>query len=219
MSTLFLICAGLGGTLLLLQFLASLIGFGGDDGDGGHDHAHVGADHHDVGHDGHDAHHHGVDGRDHPQSSLSTWLFSVLSFKSIMTAIAFFGLGGLTATAYQFDELQAFGIALLCGLVALYAVGMLMRLLYSLKADGTIRIDRAVGKTGTVYLKIPGNRGGSGKVTLTVQNRSVEYLAITANDAIPTGSKVVVVAITGPDTVEVALAPVATSTPENASHV
>ncbi len=212
MSILFLICAVFGGTLLLLQFLAGLIGFGGDDGSDG------GVDHHldgDV--DGHDL----GDGSSSSSGSTSNWLFSVLSFKSIMTAITFFGLGGKAALAYEFDELQAFGIALAFGLVTLYAVGLLMRGLYSLKADGTIRIDRTIGKTGTVYLKIPGNRSGAGKVTLTVQNRSVEYQAITANADIPTGSKVVVVAVHRPDTVEVALAPMSTETSsaENTSHV
>jgi hypothetical protein len=211
MAILFLICAGAGGTLLLLQFLASLIGFGGDDGDGGHDGHADGGDH---GHADHADHGHDADG------SVSNWLFSVLSFKSVLTAITFFGLGGMAALSYRFDDLAALGIALGCGVLALYAVGMLMRSLYRLKADGTIRIDRAVGRTGAVYLKVPARRAGAGKVTLTLQNRSVEYQAVTAGDELPTGSKVVVVAVHRPDTLEVALAPVAPepAPSENASH-
>jgi hypothetical protein len=40
-------------------------------------------------------------------------------------------------------------------------------------------------------------------VTLRLQNRTVEYQALTPHDALPTGSKVVVTGVLGPDTVEV----------------
>jgi len=73
-----------------------------------------------------------------------------------------------------------------------------------LKADGTQRIDRAVGNTGTVYLSVPANQEGTGKVTVKVQNRTVEYLAVTRHQALATGTPVQVVAVVGPDTVEVA---------------
>ena len=45
-----------------------------------------------------------------------------------------------------------------------------------------------------------------GKVTLRLQNRTVEYQALTPHGALPTGSPVVVTAVLGPDTVEVAAA-------------
>jgi hypothetical protein len=55
-------------------------------------------------------------------------------------------------------------------------------------------------------LPIPGKKGGIGKVTLNLQNRTVEYQAVTADKELPTGSKVVVVAVVSSDTVEVASA-------------
>jgi hypothetical protein len=64
-----------------------------------------------------------------------------------------------------------------------------------------------VGKAGAVYLRIPANRSGSGKITLNLQNRTMEYQAVTAGEAIPTGANIVVVGVVGPDTVEVELAP------------
>jgi hypothetical protein len=51
---------------------------------------------------------------------------------------------------------------------------------------------------------VPGQRAGVGKVTLKLQNRTVEYQALTPYQQLPTGSKVVVTAVLGPDTVEVA---------------
>ena len=70
--------------------------------------------------------------------------------------------------------------------------------------DGTARIEAAVGTTATVYLRVPANRTGPGKVTVTVQNRTVECEAVTAAPAdIPTGAPVRVVAVVGPTAVEV----------------
>ena len=93
-------------------------------------------------------------------------------------------------------------------------VAFVMRSLHRLRADGTARIDRSVGKNGTVYLPIPGGNAGTGKVTLNVQNRTVEYQAVTPDQTLPTGAHVVVTAVVGPNTVEV----VPTSTPGSLSH-
>jgi hypothetical protein len=90
-----------------------------------------------------------------------------------------------------------------------------MNSLHKLKADGTIHIERAVGTTGTVYLRIPGQKAGTGKVTLKLQNRTVEYQAITAHDELPTGAKIVVLGVVSPDTVEVGPVP----STERAAHV
>ena len=77
---------------------------------------------------------------------------------------------------------------------------MLMRL----KADGTVQIENAIGQTGTVYLRVPANRTGAGKITLNLQNRTVELEAFTAADELPTGTPIRVVAILSPNSVEVA---------------
>jgi hypothetical protein len=81
-----------------------------------------------------------------------------------------------------------------------------------------------VGAQGTVYLGIPGNRAGIGKVHVNVMNRTLEYNAVTLRDALPTGASIVVVGVINADTVEVAAAQLTTSpiassnTPERASH-
>ena len=66
----------------------------------------------------------------------------------------------------------------------------------------------ATGSTGTVYLAIPGERKGAGKVLLTLQNRTVEYQAVTSRGALPTGAPILVVDVVGPDTVDVVPDPI-----------
>jgi membrane protein implicated in regulation of membrane protease activity len=191
-ETIYLSCAVLGGTLLVCQFLLGLIGFG--------DHHDAGTDHdvHDTGGDHDTQHEHG----DH--DAHATWFVGVLTFRSAVAALTLFGLAGLTARVnLHFDPLQAGVIALAAGAGTLFLVAYMMRSLHRLKADGTVRIERAVGHNGTVYLTIPAAKAGRGKVTLNLQNRTVEYQAVTPNQQLPTGAKVVVTAVIAPDTVEV----------------
>lgn len=186
METLFLIAAGLGGTLIVCQFLAGLLGLGGDDHD---------TDvHHEFNADTHDGDSH---------LSSADWFLGFLTFRALSAALAFFGLGGLCAGYYGLPPSAQLATATLSGAGALYLVATLVRSLYRLKADGTVRIDRAVGRTGTVYLRVPGMNGGAGKVTLNLQNRTVELEAFTAAADLPTGTPVRVVAVRGPSCVEV----------------
>jgi hypothetical protein len=184
METLFLVCAGAGGAFLVLQVLAGALGIGGDHADAGH----------------HDFGHHTEAGHDHGDGN---WFLGLLTFRSVCAAVAFFGLGGLTAGYYGLPDTARMAAAALSGFAALYLVATLMKMLYRLKADGAVRIGHAVGRTGTVYLRVPGQKAGPGKVTLNLQNRTVELEAFTAADELPTGTPVRVVAVLGPSSVEV----------------
>jgi hypothetical protein len=192
METVYTICAAVGGALLALQFIMSLLGMGHHDVGGpdvhdfsGHD-GHLGGESHDVSHD--------------QQASLFA---GILTLRTVIAALTFFGLAGRAAAAAEVSPAESFGIALVAGGAALFGVAFLMRSLYRLRAEGTVRMDRAVGQTATVYLSIPGNKTGAGKVHLKLQNRTVEYQAVTSQQPLPCGSKVVVVGLIGPDTVEV----------------
>jgi membrane protein implicated in regulation of membrane protease activity len=228
LHTVFLVCFLVGGTLMLLQFLLGLLGLGGHHDVGGDVHDVGGAEMHDmgghdaVGHDGpgHDAAGHEDHGHSHGSShthtASSNWLVGVLTFRTIVAAITFFGLAGLAAAAQgSLDPWQVLAIALAAGAGAMFLVAWVMRSLARLNAEGTARIERALGKSGTVYLTVPGNKEGIGKVHLNLQNRTVECQAVTAHPTLPNGTKVVVTAVIGRDTVEVAPAPET----EKAPHV
>jgi hypothetical protein len=181
METVFLICAILGGTLVVCQVAAGLVGIGAEhDTDTGTDH--------DV---------------NHESGEHGNWFLGMLSVRAVTSALLFFGLGGMTALYYGAEEPAAFGIAVGAGIVTLYAVAAMMRSLAQLKHDGTTRVERSVGRTGTVYLRVPAARGGSGKIHLMLQNRTVEYQAVTPGSELATGTPIRVVAVVNSDTVEV----------------
>jgi len=205
MATLFLVCAAVGGTILIGQFVLALVGFGGHDFDGDMPHD-IGDVPHDVHLDGHDAHgpdqelgEHGVG-----HGNLSTWLFGVISFKTLTAATAFFGLAGCAANAGQMSPVAQMTIAIAAGVGAMYSVHWLMRSMRRLSEDGTLRVNRAVGRQGVVYLTIPANRKAAGKVQIQLQNRLMEYQAVTDHDEpLATGAKIQVVGVSGSSVLEV----------------
>jgi hypothetical protein len=218
-----MVCAAFGGTILVLQAITTLIGLGGDSfstdvphdvgGDlGGDVPGDVGGDFHVEtgvhlhGDTGADAPHAAGtdDGQHHPsQGHGSSRLFAVLSFRGVVAAMAFFGLGGLTADAMDLPVPTVLFVALACGAAAMYGMYWLMQWLGTLHAEGTVHLEQAVGLAATVYLGIPGARSGAGKIQVNLQNRTMEYLAITAGEPLATGARVVVVGMVNPETVEV----------------
>jgi len=217
MEQFYLLCAILGGTVFAGQFLLSVVGLAGDhelSGDSGGDHFDGGGDHADGGgHDGTggDDHHGGAAGH----QSANSWFIRVLSLRTVVAGLTFFGLGGLAANSSGASPLGSLAVAAVCGFAALYVVGWAMRTLMRLRSDGTVHIENAVGQPAVVYLTIPGHRAGKGKITVTVQNRTMEYEAETEHETLATGATVQVVAVSGPETVEVVPAP----EPARTSHV
>lgn len=129
---------------------------------------------------------------------------NLLGVRSLSAGLTFFGIGGLGGYALGLvGAAAAFPAALLLGATAAVAVAAAMRALTRMESDGSTRIEGAVGEAATVYLSIPGGRTGLGKVHLRLQNRTVEYQALSTHP-LPTGAHVVVVDVVGPDTVEVA---------------
>jgi hypothetical protein len=222
MQAIFFLCALIGGTIMVCQFFMTVLGLGADadvsdgldagdltsGGDfGGDSHATAGADSAaDPGGDMTDAfdnsHH---DGNSHHQHG-SNWFFVKLTFQTVVAALTFFGLGGMAAQTSGMRTPTTVITAVVAGVAALYIVYWLMELLHKFNSEGNVRIKNAVGHQGTVYVSIPSNNSGAGKILLNLQNRTVELQAKTAEDkTLMPGTNVVVTSILGPGIVEVAL--------------
>jgi hypothetical protein len=201
METVYTIALVLGGIVLVFQFVLSLFGLGDHDGDiGGMHHGDVGGG--DVGHDG-SLHPAGVDG-----SHLTNWFYEIISIRTLAAGATFFGLTGNGALAWGYSPYGAFVMAAAAGGGAMYGVYWIYKQMYRLQNSGTENIRNAIGAAAVVYIPVPASGAGAGKVTFRLQNRLVEYLAVTDEETrLATGEKVVVVAIAGSDTVRVARDP------------
>ena len=203
MEDLYMYCAAIAGTLLVGQLLLSLIGLGHH------------ADLHDLPTAAVDVDT-AADGFEHG----GEWFAGMLSFRAIVAALTVFGLVGLGGEASpQFDRRQTFLIALVAGGSVLYGVGWLLRSLYQLKSEGTVQIERTVGQTGSVYLSIPGKKAGSGKVTVKVQGRTMQFGAMTPDEDLASGTPVVVLSVLTPGMVEVTKISETPTATEGEAHV
>ncbi len=193
---LFAVCAAIGCTVLVFQFVLTMLGVVGESTDFGIDDPGMDADFDlDADFDGDsdfDADH--VD---------SNWLFGMLSLKTVIAFLAFFGLGGLTIeSAGQTLPIQLIG-ATLCGGIAFFSIYHIMRGLGQLRSDGTVRIANAIGCEGTVYTSIPAEHEGQGKIQVPVQGQLMEYFARTEGPALTPGAIVEVTAVISDNTLEV----------------
>ncbi|WP_166820388.1 hypothetical protein [Thalassoroseus pseudoceratinae] len=202
-------CAILAGTMLFGQFLLSLLGIGGDH-DGGLDHEggletggldHDGFDDIEIDHEGLDDSSHVGDTQDGHHDGIR--FASLLSFRALVASMAIFGLTGIAASR-EYDPALAFSMATAAGIAVLFLVGWLMNTFYGLATDGTIHIEQTMGMTGRVYVKVPADSQGQGRVTVLVGDRTVEFQAVTAQDQeLPTGTPVIVTNVLNDKLIEV----------------
>jgi len=120
------------------------------------------------------------------------------SFPLFVEVDSLSGAGWLVVGAVVFVLMVCLGIFAM----ALYGLWR-TRSQNSLEPEGAPQIEEAVGKRATVYVPIPGGESGAGKIQVNLRNRTMEYLAMTSGQKLPSGSKVVVVRVITPTTVEV----------------
>ena len=164
---------------MVLQFFLMMLGFGGGGDEGG-------------------------DFGDTTEHASPADIFKVLSLRTIIAGITFFGLGGLAGLTSGCSKPISVLFAFIAGLVAIYGVYYLYRAAARLKDDGSLTDKTLVGATGSVYVRIPSAQSGAGKVLVSQQGRTVEYEAITAGEELKTTTPIIVVRIISSTTVEVA---------------
>ncbi len=178
LAKIYITCAIIGGSVLFAQFGLNLIGLGGD------------TDFDDVGED--------VDLEDMGDPSLN-----VLSIRAIAGFLTFFGLVGWIGTGAGWGHTLTAVAATAAGASVMLFIAWIMRFFKKLSISGNLDPKNAVGKTATVYLRIPARAAGRGKITVSIQDRSVEYAAITQGEEIATGALCRVVAMSSGDCFEV----------------
>ena len=169
MQTFYLVCAVFGGGILLAQLFLGVAGFDGF---------------------GHSDGHHSFDGHGHLTEGMH-----LRSARAIAAGATFFGLGGLLGLQLGLGSLLSLPIGILVGVLAQTGTAKVLKNLSRFDQDRTLILDRAVGQSGKVYLTVPAQGSGLGKVHVSVQERLIEAPAITRYEAIPTGAAVLVVDI------------------------
>jgi hypothetical protein len=184
-ETFYAFSAIIGGILFLIRTILSFIGADSDaDFDmGGGDVSSIDLN---SDFDGQAGDHSGIDGQGAS--------FNLFSSHGITGFFLMFGLIGLSLSKAGIPEVLTAVGGLAAGGFTMLVVAFIYYFMQRLQSDGTMNIQTAVGKTGTVYLSLP--EKGSGQVTIVVQGGLKQFDAISADKSrIPTGEFVRVVHI------------------------
>jgi len=125
-------------------------------------------------------------------------LGGVSHFFSVRNLVNFLlgaGWGGVCFYSTITSKVLLALVAVLFGLIFVLIFFGLVKILLKLSKDNTFHLDETLNKTADVYIPIPENRLGNGKIQISVRGSFHEIDAITAGDKITTGSKVRVIKI------------------------
>ena len=143
----------------------------------------------------------GIYGENTISEASDAWGIEGLRIFTVRGIIAFFvvfGWVGIVMLGAGVTLPITLVVATLSGFAMMVALAFLFRAVMKLRSDGNIDNRNAIGTSGKVQLTIPPSRTGTGKVHLILQGSYVEIDAVTDDgNAIPTGSEIVVVGVSG----------------------
>ncbi len=122
--------------------------------------------------------------------------FHFMTVKNMIAFFAIFSWSGLACIDANLGVTVTLIISLICGLLMMIIMATLYYFMSKLSHSGTMQMHNAIGVVGDVYLTIPANKSGMGKVQVKVQGALRTLDAVTnAPEAIRTGSLIKVVDI------------------------
>ena len=123
---------------------------------------------------------------------------SPLQFLSIRNLVNFFlgfGWGGVCFYDTFSSQVAVIICASITGIVFVLLFFALIKQFLKLDKDNTFKINEIQNKVADVYLVIPGENTGKGKIQVSVRGAVHEIEAITTGERLPTGSKVRVIEV------------------------
>ena len=146
---------------------------------------------------------HAIDGCEHTaigdgSNPADFGTMQLFTLQGIMTFLCVFGWTGIICTSLGLHVAIAIIIALVLGFLAMLGVAKVLQLTRKLTQDGSLDVRRLLGEKGRVYIPIPANESGEGKVTIAAGERFIELSAVTdEQEAIPTGTQVRIIDVRG----------------------
>ncbi|MCB0521909.1 MAG: NfeD family protein [Lewinellaceae bacterium] len=116
--------------------------------------------------------------------------FQILSFRNLINFLLGFSWAGIGLYPYVESKLILIILSLSVGSGMVYLFFLMLRGMMVLSRDQTMTPEDTIGKTGQVYLTIPAQRAGKGKVMVSVGGSTREYDAITDGNNLANGSPV-----------------------------
>ncbi len=120
-------------------------------------------------------------------------LFSVRSFVNFFVG---FGWAGVAFYSIISQTWLLYLIAAVVGCFFVWLYFFIRRQAMRLQSDGSINVRKCIGVHCEVYLRVPAENAGAGKVQISINGSVHEFPAVTYGPLLPSGSRVRVVDIT-----------------------
>jgi len=120
---------------------------------------------------------------------------SLFSIRSLVNFFVGFGWSGVSFYTAIPSKILLFIVSIAIGLLFGYIFIFLRKKLMRLESNGAVNINDSVDKEAEVYLRIPANNTGAGKVQISLGGSIHEWPAITEGEEIPSGKRIKVVKV------------------------
>jgi len=121
--------------------------------------------------------------------------FQFLSIKNLVGFFAIFGWTGIALLHGGKGIALTVTVSMMAGLLMMVIMASLVYFLGKLTEDSSLNLNNATGKIGTVYLRIPPMRSGTGKVQINVQGFQTLDAMTDDTEEIKTGAVVEVISV------------------------
>ncbi|MEX1189921.1 MAG: NfeD family protein [Bacteroidia bacterium] len=115
--------------------------------------------------------------------------FELFTLRNFINFILGLGWGGIALYPHFGEVVAVIGGAII-GVILVVLVLYMFKWLSGMTQSGNLVMSNAIGMQGSVYLRIPAEGNGHGKVHVSVQGSLRELDAITKGEALPTGISV-----------------------------
>jgi uncharacterized membrane protein (Fun14 family) len=127
--------------------------------------------------------------------------FQFFSLRNLINFLLGYGWGGICCYDTFASKVWVNIFAFLTGFLFLLLFFLIIKQILKLNQDNTFQIKDALGNVADVYLTIPGEKSGKGKIQISVKGAFHEIDALTEGEKISTGDKVKVTKIIDNQTV------------------
>lgn len=127
--------------------------------------------------------------------------FQLFSFRNLINFLMGLGWTGISFFQIITNKPLLIGVSVLVGAGFVLLFFIIMKQVQKLSEDNSFRIESTLKKTAYVYLRIPEQKTGHGKIQISVNGSFREIDAMTSHDSIPSGSTVLIVSIENPNLV------------------
>lgn len=141
-----------------------------------------------------DFHEHSILGNENSSGILDV-KFKLFTIRSITVFFTVFSWAGIVAERHGKEHLTSLLIAMSLGFIMMFVVSFIYYFVQKLTEEGNMDINNAIGKEGEVYLTIPKQGEGSGKIQVVVQGVLRTMDAVTYGEKLTTGEKVIVIKV------------------------